>query len=102
MILRMDYMIHDLLTFNVPHLLADILQLLILLILIEVVISYMIQFGAKLSSYHPFVQFVRKIVNPLLDPVRRALPPYKTGNIDFSPMIVMIGLQVVVRFLYTL
>ncbi len=97
----LEFLIHDLLTFNVPHLIADVLQLVILLVLIEVVISYMIQFGAKLSSYHPFVRFVRRIVNPLLDPVRRALPPYKTGNIDFSPMIVMIALQVIVRFLYS-
>jgi YggT family protein len=98
----LNSLIHHLLTFNVPYLIGDLLQLVILLILIEVVMSYMIQFGAKLSSYHPFVRFVRKIVNPMLDPVRRALPPYKTGNIDFSPLIVILVLQVIVRFLYSI
>jgi YggT family protein len=97
-----EALIHHLTTFNVPYLIGDLLQLVVLLILVEVVISYMIQFGARLSSYHPFVRFVRKIVNPLLDPVRRALPPYKTGNLDFSPMIVILLLQVIIRFLYSL
>ncbi len=95
-----DTMTHDLVTFNLPHLLADVLQVLIILIIIDVVISYLIYFGAKVSSYHPFVRFVRKAVNPFLDPIRRALPPYKTGNLDFSPMIVIFALQMVAGFLY--
>ena len=86
--------------FSVPHLLGSVLWLLTLLILIDVVTTYMIQFGARLSSHHPFVRLVRRIVNPMLEPVRRALPPYKTNNIDFSPMIVMMVLQLIAGFLW--
>jgi YggT family protein len=85
---------------SVPHLIGSVLWLLTLLILIEVVMTYMIQYGARLSSYHPFVRLVRRIVNPMLEPVRKALPPYKTNNIDFSPMIVMMVLQLIAGFLW--
>jgi len=88
--------------FRLPHLVGGVLWLLTLLILIEVVMTYMIQFGARLSSYHPFVRLVRGIVNPMLEPVRRALPPYKTNNIDFSPLIVMMVLQLIAGFFWRL
>ena len=87
-------------SFSLPHLIGSILWLLTLLILIDVVMTYMIQFGARLSSYHPFVRLVRRIVNPMLEPVRRALPPYKTNNIDFSPLVVMMILQLIAGFLW--
>jgi len=48
--------------FSVPHLIGSVLWLLTLLILIEVIMTYMIQYGARLSSYHPFVRLVRRIV----------------------------------------
>jgi len=33
----------------------------------------------------------------VLDPVRKALPA--TGNIDFAPLVVLIGLELLKRFL---
>jgi YggT family protein len=91
--------------FSVPHtlgqLLGDLISFLILMIIIEVVISYIIAYSGKLSSYHPFVKFVRSIVNPILNPLRRILPPpYKTGGWDFSPMIAIILLQIIRNWLY--
>jgi YggT family protein len=86
--------------FSVPHLIADLLQLLSLVVLIDVVISYMLMFRANLSPYHPFVRLVRRIVTPILEPIRRALPPNKTNNLDFSPMVVMIAIQVICSILY--
>jgi YggT family protein len=37
------------------------------------------------------------ILDPILNPIRRAMP--NTGAIDFSPMIVIFGLDLVVRLL---
>lgn len=37
---------------------------------------------------------LRRITDPLLEPLRRALPPL--GPIDISPMIAILGLQIVV------
>jgi YggT family protein len=71
------------------------ITVLIVLIFIEVIIANFMAFGRGLSPYHPAVRTLRKIVNPILDPFRRMLPPSRTGGWDFSPMLVMILLYLV-------
>lgn len=85
---------------SVPFILSGVVQALILLVIVEVIISYMIQFGVRVSPYHPVIKFVRRIVDPLLNPIRRMMPPYKFGGWDLSPLIVIVLLQVVQRMLY--
>jgi YggT family protein len=81
--------------------LYNLIGLLMILILIEVIISNIIAFGGKLSPYHPFVKFVRSIVNPIVNPMRRILPPpYRTGGWDFAPMLVIILLAVLRGILF--
>jgi YggT family protein len=46
---------------------------------------------------NPIVQFLRRVTEPVLEPVRRMLPPWKTGGLDLSPLIVLIGIQFVER-----
>ncbi|MFW5960646.1 MAG: YggT family protein [Chitinivibrionales bacterium] len=41
---------------------------------------------------HPFVYWISKITDPVLEPVRRLLPSNSMG-FDFSPIIVMILLE---------
>jgi YggT family protein len=48
---------------------------------------------------NPIVQFLRRITEPVLEPVRRLLPPWKTGGLDLSPLIVLIVIQFVQRVL---
>jgi YggT family protein len=64
-----------------------IIQLLIFFIIVQVVLSYF------MDPYHPVRQTLDRIVNPLLDPIRRLLPPM--GGLDFSPLVLIIGLQVI-------
>jgi YggT family protein len=45
----------------------------------------------------PIVMFLRQVTEPVLAPVRRLLPPWKTGGLDLSPLIVLIGIQFVER-----
>lgn len=71
------------------------LDVLVVLIIIEVIISNIMAFGGRISPYSPPVQLLRKIVNPILNPVRRLLPPYKTGGWDLSPLIVILVIQFV-------
>jgi YggT family protein len=40
---------------------------------------------------------LRQVTEPVLAPVRRLLPPWKTGGLDFSPLIVIIAIQFVER-----
>lgn len=55
------------------------------------------------DPYNPIYQFIFRITEPLLAPLRRWTI---VGNLDLSPLVVMIGLvilqQVLIGFLYTL
>lgn len=71
--------------------------------------SYVIIAAALISwvspdPRNPIVQFLRQVTEPVLAPVRRLLPPWKTGGLDLSPVVVLIAIQfierVVLRALY--
>lgn len=49
------------------------------------------------GSRHPAVQLVERLVEPALAPIRKVLP--QAGGIDFSPMVLLLGLQLVRRLL---
>ena len=46
---------------------------------------------------NPIVMFLRQVTEPVLNPVRRLLPPWKTGGLDLSPLIVLLVIQFVDR-----
>src|SRR3970282_725720 len=41
------------------------------------------------DPYNPIVQFLYRVTEPVLSPIRRLIPAYATG-IDFSPIIVFL------------
>jgi YggT family protein len=57
------------------------------LLIIHVVLSYF------MSPYHPVRQAIDRFIEPLLAPIRRILP--RTGMIDFSPLVLLILIQLV-------
>ena len=50
-------------------------------------------------SSHPAVMFLRSITEPLLYRVRRALPFTYQSGIDFSPIVVLLGLEFLRMFI---
>lgn len=50
------------------------------------------------GSYHPAAVLIHQVVEPMMAPFRRLLPPM--GGIDFSPMIAFLALNVV-KILFT-
>jgi YggT family protein len=46
---------------------------------------------------NPIVVFLRRATEPVLEPVRRLLPTWKTAGLDLSPVIVLIAIQFVQR-----
>ncbi len=79
----------------------DLIGLLIWAILIESLVSNIVAYGGKLSPSHPAVKALRAVVNPILTPVRRIMPPpSRTGGWDFSPLIVIILLQMLRNYLF--
>ena len=67
--------------------LAELIDVYSLVVIVAVVVSWI-----QLPYNNPIVQFVTTLTEPLLNPIRRLLPP--TGGIDFSPMVLLVGLQV--------
>jgi YggT family protein len=49
------------------------------------------------DPHNPIVRFLRQVTEPVLAPVRRLLPPWKTGGLDLSPLIVLVAIQFVER-----
>lgn len=45
-----------------------------------------------IDPYHPVSQFLYRLTEPVLAPIRRLLP--QTGMVDFSPMVAMILIMV--------
>jgi len=66
-------------------LIQALFQLLTIIIIVDAVVSFV------LSPYQPFRQFLDKLVNPMLEPIRRIVPPIM--NMDFSPIILLLVLQ---------
>lgn len=50
-----------------------------------------------MDPYNPVRQGIDNLVRPLLDPIRRVVPP--VGMLDFSPLVLIILVQVVSRLL---
>ena len=42
----------------------------------------------RVSPYHPVMEFLYRITEPVLAPLRRYIPP--TGGLDFTPMVAML------------
>jgi YggT family protein len=65
-----------------------------LAILIRVILSWL-----RVNPYNPFVSFIYQVTDPILEPLRRIIPPL--GMIDISPIVAMLLLSVVQQVLLT-
>jgi len=70
----------------------------VLIVIVSVLLSYF------MDPYHPVRQGVDNLVRPLLDPIRKIVPP--VGMLDLSPLVLIILIQVVsnllINFLYAI
>jgi len=68
-------------------LLSQAIQLYTFVLLIRILITWI----PNLDPYHPAVQMLRQITDPVLEPARRIIPTI--GMIDISPIVVFIALR---------
>ena len=61
------------------------------LLLIYCVMSWFVPYDSKIRIW------IASIVDPMLDPIRRVMPDF--GRVDFSPIVLMILLQVLQRLI---
>jgi YggT family protein len=65
-----------------------------LVVFVDVILSFV------LNPFHPVRRALDSVVEPMLAPIRRVLPP--AGGLDFSPAVLMILIQVIGRVLLSL
>ena len=72
-----------------------LISVIVMLVIVQFVMSLLISFNV-VNMHNDFVAAIWKAVNALLDPllrpIRRFMPD--TGAIDFSPMVLIVLLQV--------
>ena len=73
-----------------------LISVIVMLVIVQFVMSLLISFNV-VNMHNDFVAAIWKAINallePILAPIRRIMPD--TGAIDFSPMVLIILLQVV-------
>lgn len=69
-----------------------LLVLYIVLIIVSVILSWVGQ-----NFRHPIVPLIFQLVDPVLAPIRRILPPL--GGLDLSPLVAIIGIQFLIILL---
>ena len=74
------------------RLVLALIQVYTLILLVRIIMSWI-----NVDRGHPLVQVLHQVTEPVLEPVRRALPPL--GMIDLSPIIVFVVLRLLQGFL---
>ena len=77
-----------------------LLWILMWIIIIQVILSWLFAFGVLNTSsqgLRAFVEALNRITEPLYRPIRKLLPDF--GGIDFSPLIVLILIQILMMLL---
>lgn len=80
--------------FVLAQLINTLANLLTLLVIVSVILSWF------MSPYHPLREALDRLVDPMLMPIRRFVPPL--GGLDFSPMILILLIELVAWLLNTI
>lgn len=52
---------------------------------------------ASANTRNGFLDLLKRLTDPILEPIQQALPA--TGGVDISPLVALIGLELLKRFL---
>src|SRR5215210_3769797 len=77
-----------------------LLTILTWIIIIQVILSWLLAFNVLNTSspgVRAFAMAIDRVTAPLYRPIRRLMPDF--GGIDFSPLVILILIQVVQRLL---
>jgi YggT family protein len=85
-----------LLAATIFEIIGYLISVIVMLVIVQFVMSLLISFNV-INMHNDFVAAVWKAINallePLLAPIRKIMPD--TGAIDFSPMVLIVLLQIV-------
>lgn len=78
----------------ITKLISVLANAIVLLVIVQVALSYF------MSPFHPVRRTIDRIVEPMLAPIRKVVP--LMGMFDFSPLILIILVQVLATVLINL
>jgi YggT family protein len=78
----------------IAKLISFLANAIVLLVIVQVILSYF------MSPFHPVRRMIDQIVEPMLVPIRKVVP--LVGMFDFSPLILIILVQVLATVLINL
>lgn len=73
---------------EISRLLNDLLGLYSLVLLARIILTWF----PNVDRSNQIVNFLYQITEPVLEPVRRTIPPL--GNMDISPIVVFFGIRI--------
>ncbi|WP_338447512.1 YggT family protein [Pelagerythrobacter marensis] len=77
-----------------------LINVVVMLVIIQFIIGLLFAFNV-INQRNEFLwqiyNSINSLLEPVLAPIRRILP--RTGAIDFSPLVLIIGLQILMRVL---
>ena len=85
------------------NLICRLLDVVIYMMLAWIILSYVAGYG-RLPWGHPvrkFYDFLNNVMEPVLRPIRRVLPPLRIGTValDLSPIVVFFGVAILKQLL---
>ena len=78
--------------YSLVQVLASMLRLFSLMLVIYALLSWVIT-----DSSHPVFRFLQSMVEPVLNPIRKVLPPM--GGFDISIVAALMGIEILRSFL---
>ena len=73
-----------------------ILTLYLFILLVRILLTWI----PNIDHYNPIVRFLYDVTEPVLRPIRNALPPM--SGFDLSPLVVFFGIRILQSVLYSL
>ncbi len=89
--------------FALVWIVGTLVQIYIFVIILQVALSWAIAFdlvNASNEAARNLTQLLHKLTDPVYKPIRKYVPP--VGGIDLTPLIVIIGIQIIAGLLFKL
>ena len=87
----------------IEFILDSLIQLIILALVVNAILSWLIAFDVvnmRNRFIYQFTRFLDAVTRPVLRPVQKIIPPF--GGVDISPIVVVIVLVGIQRFILPL
>ena len=64
----------------------------------SIIMSFIMMFSGN-PRPHPMLNLIGQLTEPVMGPIRSIIPPM--GGLDFSPIVIFLGIQLLQKFIYT-